>query len=58
MIALLIGLVVLGVVLFLLQQIPMDPAIVTVIRVVVILIAIVLVLQAFGLIHTGLRIPS
>lgn len=50
MISLIIGLVILGVVLYLLTLIPMDPAIQTVIRVVVVLCAVMWLLRAFGVV--------
>lgn len=49
MITLLIALVVIGVVLYLIGTIPMDPVILNIIRVVAILCVIVYVLRAFGL---------
>lgn len=49
MLELLLALVLVGVGLYLLQQIPMDPTIKTVIRVVVILFVILYVVRAFGL---------
>ena len=56
MIELLIGLVLVGVVLYLVETfIPMDPAIKTVIRVVVVLLLIVFLLRAFGI--TDMAVP-
>lgn len=53
MITILITLVIIGVVLWLIEtQIPMDPAIKTIIRVIVILFILVWLLSAFGLINT------
>lgn len=49
MISLLLALVLAGVLLYLLTLIPMDPAIVTIIRVVVIIICVFYVIQALGL---------
>lgn len=49
MIGLLLVLVVIGVCLYLIQQIPMDPVILTIIRVVVLLIVVLWLIQAFGL---------
>ena len=64
MITLLIALILIGVVVWLIGQIPMDASILQIIRVVAILIAALLVLQAFGVIggspilpRTHLRIP-
>jgi len=55
-IELLIGLVIVGVVLYLVETyIPMDPAIKVVIRVVVVLLLILVLLRAFGL--TDLSVP-
>jgi len=55
-IELLIGLVLVGVVLYLVETfIPMDPAIKTVIRVVVVLLLIVFLLRAFGI--TDMAVP-
>lgn len=54
MIALLLVLVLIGVALYLLQQIPMDPVILTVIRVVVILAVVLYVISAFGLVDVPL----
>jgi len=50
MITLLIALVLIGVVIWLIGRIPMDASIMQIIRVVAILIAVLLVLQAFGII--------
>ena len=56
MIELLIGLVLVGVVLYLVETfIPMDPAIKVVIRVVVVLLLIVFLLRAFGI--TDMAVP-
>lgn len=49
MIGLLIVLLLVGVGLYLLQQVPMDPAILNIIRIVVILCVVLYVIQAFGL---------
>lgn len=49
MIGMLLVLVVVGVCLYLLQQIPMDPVILTIIRVVVLLLVVLWLIQAFGL---------
>lgn len=49
MIGVVMVLVVIGVCLYLLQQIPMDPVILTIIRVVVLLAVVVWIIQAFGL---------
>lgn len=49
MIGLLLVLVVIGVCLYLIQQIPMDPVILTIIRVVVLLVVVLWLIQAFGL---------
>ena len=49
MIGLLVVLILVGVGLYLIEQIPMDPAIRTVIRVVVILCVILWLVQVFGL---------
>ena len=51
MIELIIGLIVIGVALYLLDLIPMDGTIKTIIRVVVILLAVLYVLQFFGIWH-------
>ena len=51
---LLIVLALLGVGLYLLTLIPMDPIMVTIIRVVVILIAALYVLDALGIVKTGM----
>ena len=50
MISIILTLVIVGVVLYLLTLIPMDPTIATVIRVVVILFAVIWVVQSLGLI--------
>ncbi len=52
MIGLLLVLVLAGVLLYLLTLIPMDPAIVTLIRVVVIIACVFYVIQAFGLLSS------
>ena len=57
MIALLIALILIGVVVWLIGQIPMDPAIMNIIRVVAILVAVLLVLQAFGIIGGSPILP-
>lgn len=49
MIGLLIVLLLVGVGLYLLQQVPMDPAILNIIRIVVILCVVLYVIQVFGL---------
>ena len=49
MLAIILTLVVVGVLLYLLTLIPMDPAIVTIIRVVVILGAVLWIVKALGL---------
>jgi hypothetical protein len=49
MISILIALVIVGVLLYLLTLIPMDPAIVTIIRVVVILGVVLWIIKALGL---------
>lgn len=49
MIGLIVVLVLVAVGLYLLQQVPMDPAILNIIRVVVILCCVLYVIQAFGL---------
>ncbi len=54
MIALLVFLVLVGVGLYLVQQIPMDPAILNIIRIVVILCVILYLIQAFGLLDMPL----
>jgi len=48
MIALILLLVIVGVCLYFLEQLPMDPTIKTVIRVVVIICVVLYLLQAFG----------
>ncbi len=48
MIALILGLVLLGVCLYLIKQIPMDPTISTLITVVVVICAVLWLLRAFG----------
>ncbi len=53
LISLILVLVVIGVVLLLLQQIPMDPTIALIIRVLVILAAVLYVLRATGMWHGG-----
>ncbi len=57
MITLLIALVLIGVVVWLIGQIPMDASILQIIRVVAILIAVLLVLQCFGIIGGAPIIP-
>ena len=54
MIGLLVLLVLVGVGLYLIQQIPMDPVILTVIRVVVLLCVVLYLVQAFGLLDVPL----
>ena len=54
MISLLVLLILVGVGLYLLTLIPMDPAILTIIRVVVILACVLYVLSAFGLLDVPL----
>lgn len=54
MIGLLLFLIIIGVVLYLVGQIPMDPAILLVIRVVAILLVVLYVIQAFGLVDVPL----
>lgn len=49
MIGLLVVLLLVGVGLYLLQQVPMDPAILNIIRIVVILCVVLYVIQVFGL---------
>jgi hypothetical protein len=49
MIALIVFLILVGVGLYLIEQIPMDPAIKTIIRVVVILCVVLYLVSAFGL---------
>jgi ribose/xylose/arabinose/galactoside ABC-type transport system permease subunit len=57
MVSLLIGLLIIGVVLYLLQLIPMDDAIRKIIRVVLIVIAVLWLLSAlFGISTPGLRL--
>ncbi len=55
LIGLIIGLIIIGVTLYLIGLIPMDPKILMAIRAVVLLIVILWVVQAFGLIN--LRTP-
>ncbi len=54
MIALLVFLILVGVGLYLVQQIPMDPAILNIIRIVVILCVILYLISAFGLLDMPL----
>ena len=54
MIGLLVLLVLVGVGLYLIKQIPMDPVILTVIRVVVLLCVVLYLVQAFGLLDVPL----
>ncbi len=48
MIALIVTLLVIGMLLYLIEQLPMDPAIRTIIRLVVLLCVVLYVLSAFG----------
>ena len=54
MVGLIVLLILVGVGLYLVGQIPMDPAIVNIIRVVVILCVVLYVVQAFGLLDVPL----
>lgn len=54
MIALLVFLILCGVGLYLIEQIPMDPAVKTIIRVVVILCMVLIVINAFGILDMPL----
>jgi len=58
MITIVVTLIVVGVVLYLVKLIPMDPTILTAIRVVVILFAVLWALDAMGLTHFGARLRS
>ncbi len=54
MIELLLTLVIVGIVLYLLQQIPMDPTIALIIKVVVILLVVIYLVQALGFVDVPL----
>lgn len=57
MIQLLLLLVVVGVLLYFLEQIPMDPWIRTLIRVVAVICVVFYLLQAFGLLNLDVPVP-
>lgn len=57
LIQLLVLLIIVGVALYLIQLVPMDAAIRTVIRVVVILIVVLYALKVLGLLDGGLSLP-
>lgn len=55
-IGIIVALILIGLVLWAIEQLPLDPTIKTIIRVFVVVIAVLYVLQSFGLIHTGVRL--
>ncbi len=55
-VSLIVVLVLLGLLLWALEQFPLDATIKTIIKVVAVVVAVLYVLQAFGLFHSGLTL--